>query len=360
MFSNTNLIKKFLNILTYLIYLFISVIIILEITFRILPTTTPVDLKKVLKEDEILRFKPNKLATFSLGANFYKTVKKRTNNYGFYSSYDYVSDSEPDIIIIGDSYVEAAQIKNKDTIGEILNDSNINLSVYQLGVSGVALSQYLKMVRYAKREFSPKHFVIIIVGNDFDQSLCSYRIKEGTWCYNDNYKIIFNPFRGYKGLRAIARRSAFMRYLVFQNGLDWRSMIYNLGFHDDGLSAVNKYAGNVERSKPTEITIASKNIIDLFFKELLKMDLKDKITIVLDADRNDIYENTVTNSYFNDMRLKVIQSASKNKIKLVDLDLIFRNNYSKYLKKYEFPTDGHWNERAHKLISQALIKNIEF
>ena len=354
------LIRKFINFCIYSLYLIISVFIILEIIFRALPTTTPVDLEQISNENEILKFRPNKIGTFSLGSNFYKTVKKKTNNYGFYASYDFVANSRPDIVVIGDSFVEAAQIKNQDTFGEILNNEYKKLLVYQLGISGVSLSQYLKMIQYAKKEFSPKHFVIVIVGNDFDQSLCSYRIKEGTWCFNDDKELIFNSFEGYKGIRAVARKSAFLRYLVFQNRLNWRSILYTLGLKDKGLSAENKYAGNIERIKPDKIIHESKIIIDLFFQELSKMGLGDKVTIIIDAVRNDIFENIVRDSYFNQMRYEVMQVASKNNYKLIDLDNIFRNDYSIHSQKFEFPTDGHWNERAHKLISQTLIANINF
>ena len=73
----------------YALFLIISVAVLLEAIFRILPTTSLIDLQPISNEQEILSFKSDQTATFSLGANFYKTVTKRTNNVGFYSNFDY-------------------------------------------------------------------------------------------------------------------------------------------------------------------------------------------------------------------------------------------------------------------------------
>ena len=118
-------IKKIVRSLTYFTFLLISVTVILEVIFRVLPTTSPVDLKPVTSEKDILRFKIDQTAVISLGANFYKTVTKNTNNVGFYSSFNYEKAKSPKIMIIGDSYIEAAQIKNSDTIGEVLVEKKI-------------------------------------------------------------------------------------------------------------------------------------------------------------------------------------------------------------------------------------------
>ena len=82
-------IKKTVGGLTYILFLIISVGVILEAIFRILPTTSPVDLQPVTSEKDILRFKAEQTAVISLGANFYKTVIKKTNNVGFFSNFDF-------------------------------------------------------------------------------------------------------------------------------------------------------------------------------------------------------------------------------------------------------------------------------
>ena len=350
-------INKITQISSYLIFLFVAVAVLLEVIFRILPTTSPVDLKAVTSEEDILRFYPNQTAVFSLGGNFYKTVTKKTNNAGFYSNVNYIENKKPDIMVIGDSYVEAAQIETSDTLGEIIAAKESNKNIYQMGVSGVPMSQYIKMVEYAKKNYKPDHFVIVIVGNDFDQSLCEYRIKLGTWCFDENMKLTFNPFNGYAGLRSYAKESAFARYVFLQAGINWRDLMNVLKLTPQGMEAASKYAGNVKRVKSSDIFDKSLMVVDKFFDELEKLNISDAVTLVLDADRQDIYNNQRSESYFEKMRDYTIIKASENGVRLVDMRPIFLDDYKENQIKFEFPTDGHWNEHAHKLVAEALMDN---
>ena len=350
------MIRIILRSIAYLTYLIITVAILLEIIFRILPTSSPVDLQPISDENDILRFKPNQSTTFSLGKDFYKVVEKSTNNYGFYSSYDYDEKSNPDIAIIGDSMIEAAQIKSEDTFGEIIQSENPGIKVFQFGVSGVPLSQYIQMIKFTEKEFSPRYYAIVVVGNDFDESLCNYGIKEGTWCFDDNFELVFNPFEGYKGLRAIARKSAVMRYSVFNVGLNWRGILAKLGINDPGLKAKNKYVSDNNKVAADEISMKSLDVIKAFYEELDKMDLLSRVIIILDGDRNKIYDRWgVTKSYFNKMRSFMIELAITNDVKYIDMDPVFREDYKIFKKSFQFPTDGHWNEHAHKLVARELL-----
>lgn len=349
-------IKRIFGGLTYLAFLFICVGVLLEVIFRVLPTTSPVDLQAVTSEQDILRFEADQTAVFSLGTNFYKTVTKKTNNVGFYSNFNYEKAKSPKIMIIGDSYVEAMQIDNADTVGEVIKEKDKMQDIYQMGVSGVPLSQYIKMAEYAKRNYAPSRFVIVIVGNDFDQSLCDFRIKLGTWCFDENFELAFIPFSGYKGIRSYARQSAFARYLFLQAGVDWRRLMSNIGLSPQGMEASSEYAGNVKRVKDQEILDKSFIVVDRFFEELKNLQILSKVTLVLDADRQDIYNNQKTESYFQKMRDYTISRAEANGVDLIDMKPIFENDYKTNGIKFEFPTDGHWNERAHKLAADALMQ----
>lgn len=353
-----NLIRKIINFLGYMTFLCVTVFFLLEIIFRVLPTTSPIDLQRTTSADEILKFEINQTGTFSLGANFYKTVSKKTNNAGFYSDYTYENYAEPDIVVIGDSYIEAAQIQNNDTVGALLHNKDVFSLVYQMGVSGVPLSQYIKMAAYAETHYSPERYVFLIVGNDFDQSLCDYRMKEGTWCFDNDYNLTFIPFKGYQGVRNFARKSAFLRYLVFQVGINWRQLMFRIGLSEKGMEAQHAYAGNVKRYMPQEIVKESKIVIDRFMEELLAMGIEQEVTLVLDGDRQDIYNSRVTNSYFREMRNYTIHSAKLNNIEVIDMEPIFEEDYLKYGKRFDFPTDGHWNERAHNLLASEIMKKL--
>jgi predicted MPP superfamily phosphohydrolase len=345
--------KRFKNFIYYVLYLCISTIILLELIFRILPTSTPLPLKSVTDKNDILRYNAHQKSTFSLGKDFYQIVTKTTNNYGFFSSYDYIKNSKPDLVVIGDSMIEAAQIKNEDTFGEIITKLKPSLNVYQMGVSGIALPQYLKMLQFADNEFYAKHYIISIVSNDFNESICDYKMKEGTWCFNKNFELEFKPFDGYSLKRKIARNSAFARYLVFNIGISWREVLQKINLNDPGLNDTIGIKNEIT-DKADQILLSYK-AIDKFLEKIKDLNLDQKVTLLIDIDREKIYKDYVNNDYNTKMRDKLIKSAKKKDIHYIDLRPIFENDYRKNNKKFDFKTDGHWNEYSHSIIANTFL-----
>lgn len=339
----------------YFFYLIISVFFLVEIICRILPTSTPLFLSPVNDKKEILKYYPNQTTTYSLGSNFYQIVEKSTNNYGFFSSFNYQKNSTPNLMIIGDSFVEAVQVNNEDTMGEVIKKKYPNLKVYQMGVGGVAMSQYIKMLHYAEKEFSPEQYIFVLVANDFDESLCSVRIKEGTWCFNDRHELVFVPFEGYSTKRRLMRNLAFARYIVFNLKVEWRPIAAKLGIKDPAMKADREFAGNTERFKSDEIYERSKKVVESFFDELKKLGVANKTSLIIAADHNDIYVGSKTNSYFRDMRQVIMDKADIYNVNYIDLATIFQNDYKQFKIKFDFPTDGHWNEHAHNLVANAFL-----
>jgi len=340
----------------YLIYLSIFVIVLAEIIFRILPTQNLFTLQKVDSKSTIIRYEPNKKVKFSLGWNFYQTSKKETNNYGFVSSKDYIKNGEPNVMVIGDSYVEAMQISHKKTISETIEQNNAGLNVYSIGISEVPLSQYIKFIEFAEKEFNPKEYLIVVVGNDFDESLCSYKQKQGTYCFDENFKLQLISFPGYSKKRRLGRNSAFVRYIILNLKIDWRNLISKLGMKDDGLSDRPEYAGNTEKNKNKEIEILSLRAIDQFLSQVSSITKNKKVTIIVDADRNDIYTGLrTTDSYFYKMRAHLIEKAKITEVGIVDLRPIFENHFKEFGQSFNFPTDGHWNELGHELAAKAYL-----
>ena len=82
-------IKKIIKWLSYLFYLLVFSIVLLEIIFRVLPTAEVFKLQEVTLENPIIRYEPNKQSAYSIGWNFYQRADKQTNNYGFVASKNY-------------------------------------------------------------------------------------------------------------------------------------------------------------------------------------------------------------------------------------------------------------------------------
>lgn len=89
---------------------------------------------------------------------------------------------------------------------------------------------------------------------------------------------------------------------------------------------------------------------------------KDKeVIFVLDGDRHSIYsggkykQNDNINyaySYFKEY------CCNKKNFNYIDLHVIFKKNYEKYGKKFNFDSDYHWNELGHSIAFQEIKKLI--
>lgn len=350
-----SLIKILFKVGLYLSYLGISSFLLLEFIFRILPTSNTFEIQVTNADQPIIRFEENIRIRNSLGKNFYQTAIKETNNYGFVSSKDYRRAAEPDVMVIGDSYVEAMQVDNDESVSELIEFYDPDLNIYAIGISGVPLSQYIKFVEYSEKEFNPSEYLIIIAGNDFNESICDIRPKQGTYCFNNDWGLSLVDFNGYSNLRKLARSSAFMRYLVFNVKLEWRSIISNLGLNDPGLLDEAGFAGNTERYVGNLIESASKKVVDEFLERISNISNGKKITLLIDADRQDIYNGFISESYFRTMRNYLMAKAETHDISTIDMEPIFQKHYQEYGNQFDFSTDGHWNELGHELAARAFL-----
>ena len=351
-----SLIRKTLNAVLYLGYVSAASCILLEVVSRLLPVAEVFEVQPVIQETPIIRFNSDQSAIFSLGWDFYQTAQKSTNNLGYVSSLDYVTNGKPDIVVVGDSYVEAMQVDNAESVSEVLMALYEDLSVYALGISGVPLSQYIKFVEYAEETFPPSEYLILVVGNDFDESICSIRPKQGAYCFDENWELKLIEFPGYSLVRSVARKSAFIRYLVFNLGINWREVITRIGWRDPGVADSKGFAGNTERMKRADVVKSSYKVIDEFVLGVRDAANNKKITLLIDADLSDIYEGVRKKSYFRDMRSYLIDRANRSGIHVIDMEPVFAGHYAVHGRRFEFPTDGHWNELGHELAAEAYLR----
>ena len=84
-----NLIKRFFKNFSYAVYLTISVMILVEIIFRILPTSDSLRAKPVNNSNPYMRYEENRTVTRQVGFDFTHVNLKRINNYGFMSKRDF-------------------------------------------------------------------------------------------------------------------------------------------------------------------------------------------------------------------------------------------------------------------------------
>lgn len=348
-----NWIKSIVNLIKYLFYLCFVSFIIIEIVFRILPVSDSYKVQPINKKNPNYHFAKNREVTKQIGFNFKHVNSKKINNYGFFSDEDYLkNDSRKQnlVAVIGDSYVQASQVKNSDAFPSILNQIIENFTVYSFGAGGAPLSQYLAWSDYVNNEFNPDIFVFLIIANDFDQSWYSVKGAPGFHYFKENgdlHLVDYTPSIAKKMLR----QSAFIRYLYIDLKIDHQ------------VKRFKKHTNNLEQKQiksKLENEKLGMRAIDLFFKKINNLANTKKVILMVDGDRSSIYngkikrdKDVLANRWFEKV-LSLGQAQENKNLHLLDLQTVFVKDWKKNQKKFNYEYDSHWNERGHSIAGKAL------
>ncbi|HNP83604.1 MAG TPA: hypothetical protein PKN47_19250 [Nitrospira sp.] len=348
--------KKVIFVSISIIVGFVVPLLSFEFLLRFMPVVGNIEYSVVTESSPYIHHLPHSVLSTSLGWNFYRVITNQSNNYGYISSADYSKSGRPTLAVIGDSFVEALQVEKGRSLTAGLTNSAIG-NIYNIAISGSALSQYVAFAKFAESEFDPKAFVIVVVGNDFDESLCAVRPKPGHHCYerqNGDLKLILKESHSVGGIRRVAKQSALMRYLVFNLKVDWRRLVSTANLLSNEVADA-RYAGNTEFAKSIWVEQEARAVVDQFFEDLGMIIGSKPLLFIVDADREAIYKGSGgDNSFFSKIRNYFIAQAHDHNHEVIDMYPIFLHHYATHKIKFEFPTDGHWNELGHKLAAEAV------
>ena len=350
-----NWIRKFL----FLCYLVISLAILLEVVFRVLPTSDSLRVKPVNMSNPYLRYEGNRNVTKQIGFDFTHVNVKRINNYGFTSKRDFKTNElggKKVVAVIGDSYVEALQVSDASTFHAKLDSSFNNIDVYALGVSGSPLSQYIAYKNYLKNTFSPDLYVFLIIENDFHSSLFDAGRGPGYHYFKESGDLVRVDYLPSK-IKQLARKSAFLRYLH----LDLKLTVQLGRFFQLQSNTNNQLQSNAnnEKLKRDKINEAGgKKAVDWFLEDIRDLAAEKPVIIVLDGDRRSIYagekkrdSNVMSNRHYQYLFEKAQSIPS---LSVIDLHPVFQSDWAQSNKEFNFKYDYHWNERGHAVAADAL------
>jgi hypothetical protein len=343
-----------------------------ELLLRSMPVSDALLAQPVSDETPVFRFAANRTLTWSKGWNFAIINQVRVNNYGYVNDHDYrPSDKSSLLAVIGDSYVEAARVPYAKTLhGRLAKMFQGAGRVYSFGASGAALSQYLAWAEFARRTFAPQKLIFVIIANDFDESLLKRKQGPGFHYFDtdrDGAERLVRVDHEPSLLRAIARRSALIRYLVLNLGIEraW-SRVKNLFSGGVGRSEAVSMVGNVPADRPASLIADAQRAVGMFFRMLpasAGLSPPD-ILFVVDGLRPAVYSETglerAKSSYFGRLRRHFIDQARRRGYEVVDMNPIFAEAYGRDGKRFEPDDDGHWNGYAHGLAALAVSRSKHF
>ena len=338
-----------------------------EVALRFLPVSSLPTVARVTSEQPVFRFSPEQDFVYSKGWNLALANTGKVNNAGFVNDQPYARGESPLLAVIGDSYVEAFVVSYERTLQARLARCVGDLGrVYSFAASGAPLSQYLAWAEHATRDFDADALVFVIIANDFDQSLTSYKRGPGFHHFEptaDGYELRLVEYEP-NPLRWFVYNSALARYLVFN--LNIQETLANLpdrvGRLFEGNAPGQAFVGNVPHTASAKRTADSIRAIDLFFEELpSRVNLSpERIVFVLDGMRPALYEPdtlaAAQDSFFAQMREYFAEQASAGGYELIDMQPIFERVHAESGTRFEFKEDAHWNAAAHRLVAERVAR----
>jgi len=346
------------NLATVIVSLALTALV-LEVVLQFLPVSQGFQSVAVNADQPVFHARPSRIVTSSRDWDFFNAREVRINNAGFRNDQDYVVEGlHPLIAVVGDSYVEAVQVDYPDTFFARLADRlDGRARIYSFGFSGAPLSQYLIWARYAHDTFHADELVIVVISNDFDESLGAWKRGQGFHhyepCAETDYcltRVDYEP----AVYRPLVEATALGRYLLYN------LQVLDIGRKVDlllkGGADPARYVGNVEVAVDPKRLQDSFLAIDLFFRDLPDYAglAPRHICFVVDGRVYDETRDIFDTSFFGQTRRYFIEKATAAGYGVIDMRPIFTERYARDGVRFESERDGHWNELGHQVVADSL------
>jgi hypothetical protein len=338
-------------------------LLVAEVVLRLLPVATGMWTLPVNASQPIFRFAPNQEFLFSRDWNFSLVNRGHINNHGFVNDEDYTdNDPRPLLAVVGDSQVEAAMVPNHQTLYRRLAEQlKPRGRIYAFAASGAPLSQYLIWAQYAQQTYRAGGVAIVVVGNDFDESLWAYNKRPGLHVYvkgpDGRLQLQRTDYRP-SPFRSLVRHSALGRYLVFHLHLldAAKEIAARWGLTSAAHADAPQHVGNTAAEATPDRVRDSQEAIDAVLDDFGKMVAlpPDRIAFLVDGARYESEIEVTERSYFGQMRTYFMRQASQRGYEVINLQPRFVARTRDGQTRLEFPTDAHWNPIAHEVAAEAL------
>jgi hypothetical protein len=339
-----------------------------EILLRFLPVCGAVLAAPVNKADPVFHHDPpNQTTIYSRDWSFSIVNRVHVNNAGYVNDQDYdANDPRPLFAVVGDSYVEALMVPKGETLhARLARAVAPSGRVYSFASSGAPLSQYLVWAKDARSRWRAQALAVVVVGNDFDESLAVYKSEPGFHYYVEqpSGELILRRVdyrRGY--LRWWVERSALLRYMLFNMQVVEHLKPYLKGWPFVRAAQAEVYVGNTNAEADAVKLARSKAAVDQFLRDMVSFSgwPPDKVVFVVDGIRYPTDNPVVLTSYFVQMRTYFITEARKVGFEAIDMDEKFFPRVRAGPVRFDFPTDAHWNGLGHGLAAEAVAASDVF
>lgn len=364
-------------------------LLMLEVILQVLPTTSVALRLPVNADDPIARFPANMSWKASFGWALKDATHGRANNAGFLSDFDYDANAKtPLMAVVGDSFVEAMSVSFDQSVqGRLQSMIGKRGRIYGFGMSGAPLSQYLVWAEHAAKRYKPETLCLVIIANDFDESVLKYKLAKGGRLYGGFHyyedaadgtesKLKLVPYTP-SAVLPLLNASALARYAVFHlraHKLRPRDVI---SFFAGSQALAGPAASERETAlrgifEPAffeawpERLGPSKRAVEAFLRALPKRTglPATRILFVVDGLRTAVLAPELLGqakaSFFGRMRQFMMGQARKAGYGVLDLHAPFQTHHAKTGQRLEFTHDYHWNATGNAVAAREVARTTLF
>ena len=362
--SNTRERRRWLLRALALLFGTLLALVLLEIALQILPVHGGAHRLPVNEEDVVLRFEPDREFVWSRDWNFSIVNKVKINNFGFASDFEYEPNrTDPLLAVVGDSFVEAFMVPYSNTctgrLAELLQEA---ARVYSFAAGGAPLSQYLAYAKYAHETFSPDGLVVVIIGNDFDESLGNASAMPGFHYFfedGDGELVLRRTDFAVSLPKRALRNSALALYLMHNLELGEAPSRIRQILRQKQVPARGSIAEEFETVRIKD----SQRVVVKFLSQLPNFAglAPEEIVFVVDGLRPHLYDDHLAElargSYMYVMRQYFMEQAAGEGFEVIDLNPVFTSDFREHRLPFEYRQDAHWNERGHQLCFEEVAQS---
>lgn len=362
----------------------------LEAVLQVLPTTSVALRLPVNAADPVARFPAHMAWQASFGWRLKDATHGHTNNAGFVSDFDYHADAKsPLMAIVGDSFVEAMSVSFDQSLqGRLQSMIGDRGRIYGFGMSGAPLSQYLVWAEHAAKRYKPATLCLLIIANDFDESVLKYKLAKGGRLYGGfhYYDDVVDSTAALK-LKLVPYSPSPVLPLLNASALA-RYSIFHLRAHKlRPRDVISFFAGSAAHASPAisqresalhaifepaffeawpERLGPSKRAVKAFLRDLPKRTglPAAHILLVMDGLRTALLVPELSAqakaSFFGRMRHFLMSQARQAGFGVLDLQRPFQTHYAKTGQRLEFTHDYHWNATGYAVAARAVSRTSLF
>jgi hypothetical protein len=277
------------------------------------------------------------------------------------------------VAVIGDALVEALQVPHDKSLAEQLEalPGKVPVQAFRFGMDGAPFSQQVWVMDREVLDYRPDVVAMVLSHADLHESY------EPVGLYSQSFmklgvttKAVFAeiaPVAYAGGTGDWPMRLATMRFLRGR----WQVSSASLSASFTGLfgrgasradtetAASPRYDANVDidfaLSQPAVLTAT----IDYLVNRLATR-ARSKLfraLIVMDGVRQAIYAGRDSRALA--LNRQVGEAAARHGVGFIDLHRLFAEDWRRNHRRFEFASDRHWNDYAHRLVAQAIRRWID-